>query len=291
MLKIDRIEFNTADQRHFYKIEGRQIEFFPIIGGEEANIITSKVWNQHGDTFINAFMEPYEGEIIFAVHTRNLSKTQIAESRLKISEFFNPLTGVIIMEVFLNNGDRYKRNINFISAPNFPVGFENRNREFYKVQLQYVANNPFWYSSSEIVNSFQGAEPLFEFPFAIEKLAPVEFGIMKPDNIAFNAGHVEAPVTIKIHGFCQNPTITNKTTGEFIKFEDLAMGANDILEIDTTFGQKKVLLNNENVFNKLDFSSTFFNLQRGENEIDFIDETGSVEAKILFIYNNLFITI
>ena len=43
-----------------------------------------------------------------------------------------------------------------------------------------------------------------------------------------------------------------------------------------TFGQKEVLLNNENVFNKLDFSSTFFNLQRGENEIDFIDETGEI---------------
>jgi hypothetical protein len=50
-------------------------------------------------------------------------------------------------------------------------------------------------------------------------------------------------------------------------------------------------LNNENVFNKLDFESTFFNLQIGENSIDFSDETGSTETTIHFIYKNLYITI
>jgi hypothetical protein len=71
----------------------------------------------------------------------------------------------------------------------------------------------------------------------------------------------------------------------------LTMNAGDRLVIDTTFGQKKVELNDVNVFNKLDFASTFFNLQIGENSIDFSDETGSTETTIHFIYRNLYITI
>ena len=69
------------------------------------------------------------------------------------------------------------------------------------------------------------------------------------------------------------------------------MDGSDELLIDTTFGQKRVELNGVNVFNKLDFTSTFFNLIRGSNEIDFSDESGSNTATILFIYQNLFISI
>ena len=120
---------------------------------------------------------------------------------------------------------------------------------------------------------------------------PVIFGNIIPNQFANNEGQAEAPVTIKISGACINPVITNVTTGEFIKFKDLVMTQTDELLIDTTFGQKRVELNDVNVFNKLDFSSTFFNLIKGENEIDFSDDSGSNTATILFIYRNLFISI
>ena len=167
MLRADRIVFTNSDN-DIYTIEGKQLEAFPIIGGEEAEQITSKVWNQHGNTFINAFMEPYEGEIIFVIHTANKSEANIGADRLKISNFFNPLAGVITMEIKLNNGSSYKRDITLISAPVFPVGFENRNNEWFKIQLLYAANDPFWYSENEIIESFQTAEPLFTFPFSFE---------------------------------------------------------------------------------------------------------------------------
>jgi hypothetical protein len=288
MLRVEKLVFTNIDQET-YEIKGTQLESFPITGGEEANVITSRVWNQHGSTFINAFMEPYEGELVFTIHTAVLTPEEIADKRLTISDFFNPLNDFLTMELYLNNGRSYKRDITLVSAPIFPIGLENRNKEWFKVQLLYSANNPFWYSSSRIINSFQGVEPLFSFPFAFD--TPLSFGNILPDNLAYNEGHVEAPVTIRITGACVNPVITNTTTGEFIKFKDLTMISSDVLEIDTTFGQKKVLLNGDNVFNKLDFSSTFFNLKKGGNEINFTDETGSTEATILFIYRNLFITI
>lgn len=290
MLRIQSIEFKDEKNR-IYQISKRQIESFPLIGGEEANMVTTQVWNQHGSTPINAFIEPYEGELIFIIYTRNMNAEQIAQKRREITNICNPLNGTIEMRIYLNNGAVYSRDITFSSAPHFPIGHENRNRDWQKVQLFYIANNPFWYAEEEIFESFQGVEPLFNLPFTMSPTTPVIFGNVIPNNIAINEGQVEAPVIIEIKGACVNPKITNETTGEFIGFKDLTMTAEQTLLIDTTFGRKRVELDGVNVFNKLDFSSTFFNLVIGENAIDFSDETGNTDTTIHFIYKNLYITL
>jgi hypothetical protein len=291
LLKIESIEFKDSKNRS-YLIKHRQIESFPLIGGEEARMVSTQVWNQHGNTHINAFMEAYEGELIFIIYTSSMRDSQVEAARRKISDICNPLNGIIQMTVNLNNGSIYHRDITFVAAPSFPTGIENRNTDWQKVQLLYSANNPFWYAETEIVESFQGVEPLFSFPFSMQPVVdPVIFGQIIPSNVAINEGQVEAPVVIQIQGACINPSITNETTGEFMAFKDLTMAANQTLIIDTTFGRKKVELDGVNVFNKLDFNSTFFNLVIGENLIDFSDDTGNPDATIHFIYRNLFITI
>lgn len=287
MLKIETIKFKDQKNRT-YEIKKNQIETFPLTGGEDADMVTTQVWNQHGNTPTNAFMEAFEGELVFAIFTKGMSPEEIKNARRKVADICNPLNGILRMEVTLNNNETFNRDITFVSAPIFPTGHENRNRAWQKVQLLYSANNPFWYSQNEIVESFQGVEPLFTFPF---ELPGVIFGNVIPNKIAVNEGQVQAPVIIEINGYCINPEIKNATTGEFIRFKDLTMNTGDKLIIDTSFGQKRVELNGENVFNKLDFSSTFFNLKIGENSIDFSDETGSQEARISFIYKNLYITI
>ena len=281
----------TDKKENIYTMRFHQVESFPLIGGESANMISTQSWNQHGDTPINALMEPFEGELIFIINTINLIPEQIAEERRKITNICNPLNGTVKMTVELNDGSIFHRDITFTSAPVFPVGLENRNKNWQKVQLLYTANNPFWYAETEILETFQGVEPLFELPFTMSPTNPIIFGNVIPSKTAINEGQVDAPVLISIKGACINPRIDNETTGEFIAFKDLVMNAGDELVIDTTFGKKKVELNGQNVFNKLDFASTFFNLQIGENSIDFTDETGSTETTIHFLYRNLYITL
>jgi Phage tail protein len=292
MLKVSSIEFKDQLER-IYTISGFQIEAFPLTGGTTSNMIKTKAWNQHGNTFINSFMESYEDNIIFALYTANKTTNEIADARKEIATICNPLNGVIEMKITLNNGLIYYRDITFVSAPIYPIGFENRNQVWQKVQLMYEANNPFWYSDKTITETFQQAIPLFEFPFEMSESDPIEFGSYIPTKIVVNEGQVEAPVIIEIVGACINPIIENVTTGEMIRFKNLTMGADDRLLIDTTFGQKKVILNDvENVFYTLDFSTTFFNLRLGENEIDFRDDTlVTPEATIYFVYRNLYHTI
>jgi hypothetical protein len=456
LLRIKSIKFTDAFGKT-YLINNNQIESFPLQGGEEANMISTKVWNQHGNTPINALMESVEGELIFIINTIDMRPDDIVNERRTITNICNPLNGTIRMTVTLNNDSIYHRDITFLTAPHFPIGRDNRNEHWQKVQLLYEANNPFWYAESEIIETFQGIDPLFEFPFSNEVIVPnlmpvstfgdltkftdwystmsfsteenntilraemiafetnprmrfmtsttnetiltegvrytfsfkiltsiklktleytqliaynpdnsydwvdygnavdvdtlpkdengysiysssfvatktgdarfglgfgngnnpeldngtwfkikdlkvhqsienyvqptIIFGEIIPNNIAKNEGQVEAPVVIEIKGACVNPRIDNETTGEFIAFKDLTMTSTQTLIIDTTFGHKKVELDGVNVFNKLDFSSTFFNLAIGENSIDFSDETGNVDATIHFIYKNLYITI
>ena len=290
MLKL--LAINMTDKKgNTYFIKGNQVEFFPLIGGESANMITTESWNQHGDTPNNALMESFEGELVFIIRTTNIKPEEIALERRKITNICNPLNGTVKMSVYLNDGSIFHRDITFTSAPVYPIGLENRNKDWQKVQLLYTANNPFWYAETEILETFQGVDPLFHMPFTMSPTTPIIFGNIIPSNSAINEGQVDAPIVIEIKGACVNPRIENETTGEFIAFKNLTMGANDVLVIDTTFGQKKVELNNTNVFNKLDFASTFFNLKIGDNAIDFSDETGSTETTIHFIYRNLYITI
>lgn len=290
MLKISHITFVDSKNK-LLLIQGKHLEFFPFIGGEEANMINTKAWNQHGNTHHAAYMEAFEGELIFIIPSFQMADNEVQERRNKIVNICNPLNGTVTMKIVLDNGQSFSRDITFTTAPVFPIGMENRNKGWQKVQLFYEANNPFWYDEESIVESFKTSEPLFYFPVAMSIAEPVMFGEVIPSNIATNEGQVEAPVIIKIVGACVNPLIENKTTGEFIKFKDLTMGALDELIIDTTFGQKKVELNEQNVFNKLDFASTFFNLQIGDNEIEFTDDTASTTATIHFIYRSLYITI
>lgn len=289
MLKVDKIEFWLGTDS--YTILGSQIKDFPLIGGTKANIITTQVWNQNGNTFVDSFMDADEQQLIFALPTRYKDRYEVEIMRKEITDILNPLNGKLQMKVYLNSGSIYNRDVVMTTAPSFPVGIENRNPLWQLVQLQFTANNPFWYAEDEIVESFQAVSPEFIFPFTMAVDAPVFFGNVLPNNIATNEGQVPAPVTITISGACTNPRIDNVTTGEFIKLNNLTMGAADVLEINTGFGEKSVKLNGSNIFNKLDFSSTFFNLKKGDNEISFTDDTGNNSATIHFVYKNLFITI
>jgi tail protein len=496
MLKVDKIEFWLGDYAT-YTIDKSQLEFFPLIGGNAADTITTRVWNQHGDTYIDAYMQPIDGEISFALHTMWKNREEVLQMRKEITDICNPLNGKLQMKVFLNTGDIFNQDITFRTVPSFPTGKENRNVAYQRVILSYTAHNPFWYSENEIVESFQAVDPLFYFPFTMEgessqitggfvdkitgsvvenpnkfryrqatalaanvtdfttevsqshydaveaaggttstygtttsgnipqmlwsfdilqllerrygisvwqgvttlsekvarakklvtylkwtytgyatnsagnsitlqswrsdtnvfygaanftnstatlhnitnsipannidssgfvhmmayttasngtvasnlisdyvslnvsvtldyKPDPVLFGNIRPNNIAVNEGQVPAPVTIRIFGACINPKISKIINGNetaYIKFKNLTLGADDMLEIQTAFGEKGVWLNGQSVFNKLDFSSEFFSLDVGENEIEFTDESGNRTAAIHFIYKNLYLTV
>jgi hypothetical protein len=154
LLRVEKIEFIDSAE-NVYTIEKHQIESFPLVGGNDANWITSQVWNQHGNTPINALMQSNPEQLIFVLYTADLAPSQIEDKRRQLVNICNPLNGVLRMKVTLNSGNTYSRDITFSAAPSFPTGRENRNAIWQKVLLEFESNNPFWYSEQELVETFQ----------------------------------------------------------------------------------------------------------------------------------------
>ena len=236
-------------------------------------------------------MEVDDQELTFIIHKEYLNELEIEQERKRLIDICNPIKGTLRLTIHLNSGNSYYRDVVMTNAPFFPIGLENRNETWQRVQLFYRALNPFYYTLPEIAEDFKTADKRFQFPFQLSEIEPVEFGFQKKQNTAINYGQVYAPVKIIIKGSCVNPSVVNVTTGEYIRFKDLVMLEYDELTINTGFGEKKVTLNGENVFHKLDFSSTFFSLELGENSISFTDESMESTASIYFYYKNLYIQI
>lgn len=175
MLKVDKIEFWLGDYAT-YTIDKSQLEFFPLIGGTNANTITTQVWNQHGNTFIENYMEAVDEEISFVLRTAYKNRYEVLQMRKEVTDICNPLNGLLQMKVFLNTGDVFSRDISFRTAPSFPTGFENRNQGWQRVVLSITAHNPYWYSENEIVESFQAVDPLFYFPFTMQGESAAVYG-------------------------------------------------------------------------------------------------------------------
>lgn len=49
----------------------------------------------------------------------------------------------------------------------------------------------------------------------------------------YNYSQYETPFSFVIQGYCRNPRITNQTTGKSLKFNDLTLGANERLYVDS----------------------------------------------------------
>lgn len=125
----------------------------------------------------------------------------------------------------------------------------------------------------------------FKLPFRLKQKGEARKNI-------YNEGHVETPIDVIFKGPAVNPSIINRTTGEFIKVER-TLSSDDILYITTEFGNKKVEIEHngvrENAFHYIDLESTFFQLQIGDNMIEYTTENQLEPQSVEIRYRNKYI--
>ena len=227
---------------------GQRVEiayFFPyflqqLLGadGTDADITKVKGVGQDGSTVTNVNLADRELRVLASI--KGDTKEEIAKHRAKLLQVFNPkVKGWLQYEY----GD-IKRRIR-CQVENAPV-FSKQNKSF-KYQdflINLIAPNPYWqdeYETSEEIVTWLGG---MTFPLKL----PTAFATKGPKIINIrNDGDVETPVKIEFHGPATNPRIENKTTGEFIKVNQV-LTPEDILVITTEFGNKRVEINGENAF-------------------------------------------
>lgn len=250
-------------------------------GVVNANIQTQKSPFQDGESYLGNTLEPR----LLSIEVMMLADTieEMINHRRAISRAFNPKLGegTLIYEI-----GGIKREIKAISelAPVFP-----EDKDFKDVMqpglIQLSAPNPFWLddfeTSEEIITWIGGMRFPLRLPTTFAKKASKKINII-------NNGDVETPVKIKFKGPATNPKITNHTTGKYIQVNKTLL-QDDVLVITTDLGNKRVEINGQNVFNWIVLGSKFWQLEVGDNIIEYTSDDEVESAAVQVLYRNRYI--
>lgn len=250
-------------------------------GAVNVNIQSQKSPFQDGETYLGNTLEPRSIPIQIMVLGEHVE--DMAGKRSRLLQIFNPKLGQGTLIYEFGN---IKREIKAISelAPVFPhAGDFSDTMQPGLVQL--YCPNPFWFdefeTSDEIVTWIGG----MTFPLRL----PTRFAMKGPKKInIINNGDVETPVRIEFKGPATNPKIINHTTGEYIKV-NRTLTSEDLLIITTEFGNKRVEINGQNVFNWIDLNSVFWQLEIGDNIVEYSSDDEVESASVKIAYRNRFL--
>ena len=259
------------------------------IANVDSSVQTVKAAYQDGETRVDSFLEMRH--IVLEVGIFAETEEQIYRHRRTLSRIFNPKlrNGVLLCE-FANG----KREIGAIpeATVDFPTG--SNTMKFQRAIIELVCPDPYWLSlesqTKPMANWFGG----LKFPLSFRGRS-LQFAKRGTRVILNNDGDVSSPVEIIFKGTATNPTVKNKTTGEFIRVKRV-LKETDKLIMSTKFGDKRVEIEDENgvrtnAFNWLDLESSFFQLIVGENEIEYTSDTGVEQATVQIKWRNRYLGI
>lgn len=249
------------------------------VDGTNAEITKIKGVGQDGTTITDVNLSDRAIQIVGGI--KGSSKEEIAKYRAELLKIFNPkVQGWLQYEY----GDIKRRiRCQVEKAPVFSK--QNRSFKYQDFLIDLLCPTPFWldtFIESEEIATWIGG---ISFPLEL----PTRFAITGPRIInVVNDGDVETPVRIEFKGPATNPKIINHTTGEFIKVNRTLL-QDDVLVITTDFGNKRVEINGDNVFHWIDLNSVFWQLQAGDNIIEYTSDDEVENAKVKISYRNRYL--
>lgn len=210
----------------------------------------------------------------------NLKNTE--NMREELISFFNPKTpGILVV-----NSSGVERYIEY-----YVEDFKSKRGNIYQVlnfKLDLICPSPHFSDvllSEQISTWIGGWKFKFRLPFKFKQKG-------EPRKNIRNEGHLDTPVEILFKGPAVNPKITNLTTGKFICV-NRTLTSDDTLYINTTYGKKTVEIEcdgiRKNAFNYIDLDSTFFNLEVGDNLIEYGTENNLDPQSVEIRYSNRFL--
>lgn len=280
---MQRLTFTAANGQQI-KMDTRPFRLLTLqgAGAIQADIQTQKAPYQDGTTYIEALLEPRSLLLEVAIMAEN--NERLYQHRRKLAQVFNPKLGPGLLRYEYDGGVKEIEAVAEL-APEFPTGRDNRAPGFQRAILSLVCPSPFWmdnYTVSEEIVTWIGG---MRFPWRL----PSRFAMKGPKIInIINRGDVETPVRIEFRGPATNPRVTNRATGEYIQINrELLSG--DVLVITTDFGNKRVEINGQNVFNWIDQDSTFWQLDIGDNVIEYTSDDPVESAAVTISYRNRYV--
>lgn len=268
---------------------GNEAPFYlELIDGVSEVPVTShsqKAPKQDGSTYLGNMLEGRAISIEGMIITRNTPK-KVLECRRKMQRVLNPRLGEVTISYHYGEKANEVKEIKGIveTTPVFPSGDGNKGLYYQKYLINLYCHNPFWFDS--YLESSEMSYIMGGLKFRL--VLPTCFSNRGFQKRAINQGDVSTPIIIEFKGPATNPSVTNETTGEFIKV-DRELSANDVLEVSTSFGEKYVRINGENAFHYIDLDSVFWSLLPDENILSYKSNNDSINTRVRVKWRNRYI--
>lgn len=248
----------------------------------EASHYSSNGMGQHGAYHTGSILQPRELSITGYV---SAAFNDFKAIKRELMQIINPLHEFkIIKDGYMIKG-----------FPTSTIKFSHDETEslagLYKFLIEFYCPMPFWNNENEskaIISNWKGA---FKFPFCIPKQGGI-MGYKSPSLIVNinNPGDVETGMRIefKALGTLKNPSLFNVNTREYIKINK-SMVADEKIVINTNYGQKKIQNikdgETKDILNLLDLTSTFLQLDVGDNLLRYDAEENLNNLQVNVYYN------
>ncbi|ALU14572.1 phage tail protein [Eubacterium limosum] len=262
-------------------LEYRLLEKPTGIESSEYTIETENNNQYDGDTVLNKRIEKRPISIKF-----EYPKTiDAADKRKFLIGFFNPKrTGSIEVDYC---GQRRYIEYEVVSLK------DNQETLFgtLKMLVELICPEPTFkeiYEDETVIETWiNGWQWPFSLPFKMRERGPQRL-------MVHNSGHLATPVQIIFPGPALNPQVINHTIGKFMKI-NRSLGPYDVLYVNTDFGKKSVEIvrengQRENAFDYIDIQNKFFELEVGDNDIEFkCDDADLVPQEVRIRYRNRYL--
>ena len=243
------------------------------LGSPQGRLITSKAAGQDGESYHDTLLDGRDIRAEIAILAR--TDVELFEFRRKLNRIFNPKLneGVLVYE---NDYGKWDIKTASVQAPVEGEKFSSSQ----KIMLNLRCSNPYWRNIEERKTEIALWVGDFEFPLEIP-FEGIEIGHRESNLIVniFNEGDVSCGMRIEFKALATviNPSLFDINTREFIKIKR-TLQPGDRLIVTTEFANKKIeLIRNNvitNVFNYIDLSSTFLQLNLGDNLFRYDAEDG-----------------
>lgn len=251
--------------------------------------------SQDGKTYLGNTLDIRDISLTLAVMSSN--EEESITYRNRVNKVFNPK----VNEGWLIYKDNLKERKIKCIVNKIPYWDKESDIYLQTCLISLTANNPYWTdlleSKEEIalwIGSFSFSADGSDGLELVE--GGIEFGYRAPSLIVNtnNTGDVECGMRIEFKALATltNPSLLNVNTGEYIKVIK-GMVAGEVISVSTYFGDKKITSTingvTTNIFNYIDFNSTFLQLDVGDNLMRYNADTGIDNLEVSIYYMPMFL--
>lgn len=263
-------------------------------GAVESTHHSYKYVDQTGVYVIGSSLETRPISITGWVVANN--EREMTNRKILLNRFFNPKQAVdlfykdYVLRFLPNTSVRYS------------VTMQENNEVMCKFKIEGFCPNPLFAEQVETKVTAASTVGKFHFPLVMSKTPTppggIVFGIRQPSLIAVvdNKGSVSVgmKITFKANGTLTNPTVINVETQQFFRINKV-MEAGEVIEINTTSGEKKVqgTLNGvtSNYYKYRDFDSNWLQLEVGDNLFRYDAEQNIENLEVYINFNNKYLEV